>query len=413
MVFIGESELCLKKIMKRMDHGEPWKSISEPGIVKKGDPKEKYLPGPILEDLNDLPLPDFDLQDQFILYENNRIVQLDKSILARCTFSSYRLTCSRGCPYACTYCCNNALNRIYKRKLPVRQRPIEHVMQELEMAKRLMPGLREVDITDDAFLAQPQERIEEFAKEYHKRVNLPFKFLTTPITVTVPKMKILAEIGMCATAVGMQSGSLRTRTLYNRYDTIDNVLSVGEVINKVIEGNKRQIGVRYDVILDNPWETEKDLEDSLRVALRIKRPFDLALFSLTLYPGTDLYEKARKEGIIQDDLNQIYRRSQLAPNRTYLNALFFLLSLGMPNPWVEYLLEKPLPRKKMVRSLYSLIVFYTLKKKVKSVIFKGFLRGNFKWVKVSYMIFLETIKQKFTLAKNKKLVRFTKKAGEF
>lgn len=412
MVFIGEAELSLSRLMERMADGQSWKSISVPGILKRGEEFGQFLPGPILEDLGKLPLPDYDLEDQFILYEKNRIIQFDKKLLGHCFFGSYRTTFSRGCPYACTYCCNNALNKIYKRKLPVRHRPIENMIKELEIAKELIPGLREVDITDDAFLAQPLERIERFAKEYQKRINLPFKFLTTPVTVTIPKIRALAKAGMSTTAVGVQSGSLRTRILYNRYDTLTQVLSVGNIVSQVAKENKKKISVRYDFILDNPWESEEDMEDSLRFALKLKRPFDLILFSLTFYPETTLYEKARQEGIIKDDLNQVYRKSQLAPSRSYLNTLFALWGLGMSRSLVRFLLNKKIPRKYLVDVLYFLVSLYTLKKRLRSVIVKGFLRRDFKWVRVTLLIFLETIKQKFTLMSHKNLPRFRGEVGE-
>jgi len=409
MVCVGEAELSLSMLMERMSNGESWKSISIPGILKQGKQAGQFLPGPILEDLKELPLPDYDLEHQFVLYKKNRIVQLDKNFLARYFYVSYITTFSRGCPYTCTYCCNNALNKVYERKLPIRQRPIEDIIEELEVAKKSIPGLRAVGMTDDAFFAQSQERIERFSEEYKKKINLPFGVLTTPITFTIPKAKALVKAGMYSTGVGIQSGSLRTRVLYNRYDTIDQVLAVGEVVRQVEKETKKKIRIRYDFILDNPWENEEDIEDSLHLALKLKRPFDLALFSLTFYPETELYEKAHREGIIQDDLNQVYRRSQLAPNRSYLNALFSLLNLGMPKFLVKLLLNKHIPRRYLVGTLYSLIVLYELKRKLKSATIKGLLQGNFQWL---YVRSLEIIKQRFTLMTHNKLPRFTGKAGE-
>jgi len=412
MVCVGEGELSLSTLMERMSGGESWKTVSVPGILKQGEKYEKIKPGPILENLEELPLPDYDLKNQFLLYKNNELVQMDNNILGHCLLYSYRTTFSRGCPYACTYCCNNALNKIYERKLPLRHRTIEDMIRELEIAKESIPGLREVDITDDAFLAQPQERIERFSQEYKKKINLPFKCLTTPATFTFAKAKILAEAGMYSTGVGVQSGSLHTRAAYNRYDTLDQVLTVGDVVNQVAKEIKKKLIVRYDFILDNPWETEEDVEDSIQFALRMKEPFDLALFSMMFYPGTELYQKARQEGIISDDLNQIYRKSQLTPKRNYLNALFSLLSLGMPKSLVKLLLDKRIPRKYLVGALYFPISFYTLKRGLKSIRVKVFLRRDFKWLLVVFSVLLETIKQKFSFLVPEKLPRFQGGPGE-
>jgi len=219
----------------------------------------------------------------------------------------------------------------------------------------------------------------------------------------------LVKAGLYNTAVGVQSGSLSTRALYNRYDTINQVLSVGDIVAQVAEETKKKIRIRYDFILDNPWENEKDIEDSLRLALKLKRPFGLALFSLTFYPGTELYEKARREKIIWDDLNQVYRKSQLTPKRSYLNALFLLLSLGMPKFLIKLLLNRRLPRQRLVGSLYFLIGLYNLKRKLKTAIVKGVFQGNFRWL---FFRFSDRIKQRFTLLEHNKLLRFTGSAGE-
>jgi len=176
---------------------------------------------------------------------------------------------------------------------------------------------------------------------------------------------------------------------------------------------KKKIKIRYDFITDNPWENEEDIEDSLRLALKLKRPFELSLFSLTFYPETELYEKARQEGIIRDDLNQVYRKSQLAPSRGYLNALFSLLDLGMPKFLVKLLLNKHIPRQYLVGTLYSLIILYKLKRKLKAAlkvaIINRLLQGDFQWL---WLRSLEIIKETFTPMRHNELPRFTGKPGE-
>ncbi|MBU4022812.1 B12-binding domain-containing radical SAM protein [Patescibacteria group bacterium] len=412
MVCVGEAELSLSMLMERISNKEDWKTISVQGILKQGEKLEQFLPGSILEDLKELPLPDYDLKDQFLLYKNNQIVRLDKNLLGHNLYISYVTTLSRGCPYACAYCCNNALNKVYARRMPIRHRPVQNIIEELEIAKKSIPGLREIVITDDAFFAQSQERIEEFSEEYKKKIDLPLKVLTTPVTFTLPKARALVKAGLCATAVGIQSASLRTRALYNRSDTLEQVLAIGDVVSQVAKETKKKIDVRYDFILDNPWENEEDLKDNIRFVLKLKRPFSLMLFSLTFYPETALYEKARQEGIIQDDLNQVYRKTQLDPIRSYFNALLILTGLGMPKFLVEFLLNTNIPKKHLISPLYFLVRLYTLKKELRSVMVKGFLRGDFQWVYTAFLIFIGRIKQKFVLAKHTELVRFKGKAGE-
>ncbi|MBU4078500.1 hypothetical protein KKE85_02750, partial [Patescibacteria group bacterium] len=100
------------------------------------------------------------------------------------------------------------------------------------------------------------------------------------------------------------------------------------------------------------------------------------------------------------------------PIRSYFNALLILTGLGMPKFLVEFLLNTNIPKKHLISPLYFLVRLYTLKKELRSVMVKGFLRGDFQWVYTAFLIFIGRIKQKFVLAKHTELVRFKGKAGE-
>ena len=108
---------------------------------------------------------------------------------------------------------------------------------------------------------------------------------------------------------------------------------------------RKALLTRYDVILDNPWDEEPDLMATVRLCQRLPTPYNLALFSLTLYPGTHLYDQAKAEGRITDELRQIYRASQLVPRRTYLNGVFAALSANAPSWAVAALMWAPLRRR--------------------------------------------------------------------
>jgi len=159
----------------------------------------------------------------------------------------------------------------------------------------------------------------------------------------------------------------------------------------VARKRKKQIIGRYDFILDNPWETEQDVEASIRFGTQLKKPYFLALFSLTFYPETELYRKAKSDGLITDDLNQVYRRSQLAPKRTYLNGVFTALSANAPNWVIHFLLGKRIRRQSLVWFPYLVASAFELLKLIRG--FFGYMvRGDWHlirfllrwaWLKVS------------------------------
>lgn len=345
MVCIGEGEISLYQLAEGISKGNSWESISIPGIYKRQD-KGPFLAGPIVNNIDELPLPLYDIESFFILYRGE-VVRLDSALLEKCLIY-YRTLFSRGCPYACTYCCNNIIRKLHGGKHKVRWRSVNNMINELKEAINLMPHLKKIVLADDSFLTQPTESIENFAKQYREEIGLPFEILSIPRSVSDYKLKLLFEAGLCSIGIGIQSGSQRiSKGLYRRPESVEDILLVDECIKRVVKETKMEVLVRYDFILDNPWEDEQDILDSIHLAMRLRKSnysgwkCNLVLFSLKFYPGTDLYEKARGEGIIFDDINQIYRASQLVKSNKYLNEVFGLLAVGSPDWLISFSLKKP------------------------------------------------------------------------
>ena len=89
---------------------------------------------------------------------------------------------------------------------------------------------------------------------------------------------------------------------------------------------KFNYNVQYDIILDSPWENPDDTLESLAFVSKLKGYDDLDIFSLRLFPGTRLFQKALDEGMfkgkdIEEECRRIYRK--LKP--TYENFLFLLV----------------------------------------------------------------------------------------
>jgi len=384
MVCIGEGEISLGQLASEMPNGKSWESLSIPGIYNRNNGQSSpVLPSPIIENLDELPLPDYELNNQFILYNGN-VVALDSSLLVKCLGYSYRTLFSRGCPYACTYCCNYALRKLYQNKLPVRWRTVDSRIEELWAAIELMPQLEEITLADDAFLAQPPKVLRSFAARYREEISLPLNFITTPRSLTESKLTPFAEAGLYIVGIGIQSGSEHiVKELYSRPESPEEMLSASACIKQVAQEQGRQIIGRYDFILDNPWESEQDVEASIRLGMQLKKPYFLSLFSLTFYPETELYRKARSEGIITDDLNQVYRCSQLTPKRTYLNGVFTALSANAPGWIVNILMSQFIRRWSPVWFPYLVASIFELVKLMKG--FLGYVvRGE--WTLIRFLL---------------------------
>jgi radical SAM superfamily enzyme YgiQ (UPF0313 family) len=217
--------------------------------------------------------------------------------------------------------------------------------------------LQRIYFDDDAFFLYKLEEIIDFSKRYRETIQLPFVITgATPSTLTKEKLSPLVDAGLTFIRMGIETGSERTKSLYKRNYSNEQVLSASRVLNEF----RDKIGPpQYDIILDNPWETDEDLVNTLMFLTGLPAPYKIRPFSLTLYPATELYEKAKKDGIITDDIEDVYRKDYLWCRHSYLNKLFFLLmeSEGRLSKRVMRLLtNKTIQRLRLNWLLYRIVM---------------------------------------------------------
>lgn len=343
LVCVGEGECKTVELLDRMAEGHLPEDIQADGILTGKN--RQLTAGQVIHNLDELGFPDFDMDHQYMLYENS-VVQLDKANFSTYLNHCYRTSLSRGCAYACTYCCNNVFKQLDDGKVKkIRWRSIDDQIEELMHAKTLVSNLSQIDFSDDTFLARPYEKIEEFAARYKEEVGVNFRILSSPLSITPEKIRVLADAGLFFVGMGVQSAYEPVRKIYRRRESLEQVKKAGEIIKKVSAESGKRITIRYDFIIDNPWGGERDVEESIRFAMTLEKPLELSIFSLVFYPGTELYKRAKEEGLISDELNEIYRVTQLLPKPTYMNEVFVLLGLGCPKWIINFFLSRNLGMK--------------------------------------------------------------------
>lgn len=350
MVCVGEGEHALAELCERIDTGRDLSDVaniwsrSEGGIVRNA-------PRPQVEDLDSLPAPDYSFQDQYV-YDRDEggVVPLTvhnaPKFFQRTTHPDmvgalhYTTLMSRGCPYACTYCCNNAFRKVYPKQRPIRRRSVEHMIAELKDIKAGLPFVRMIYFLDDEFYSQRLDKIEDLAAAYKREIGLPFYCLVNPNNFSEDKTEILTDAGLIKLEMGIQSASAETMRLYNRSYT-------AEKLRAAVEGIRRfsdRLQPDFDIILDNPLEQTEHVLESLQFMLTVKEPYELRLFSLVFFPGTDLYRTAVEKGVIADDVRDVYRKHFHAIGPCYVNVLFRLLAYKFPKPLVRILAHPSLVR---------------------------------------------------------------------
>jgi radical SAM superfamily enzyme YgiQ (UPF0313 family) len=247
---------------------------------------------------------------------------------------------------------------MYGGKGKLRWRTVNHVIEELLWVKREMPYVNYIWISDDEFMAQKIDNLKEFALQYKGKIGLPFSCLVSPLSVTEEKMSLLVDAGLIYVQMGIESGSVRMQKLYNR-EIMNNerMMKAITIINKFKD---KMYPPNYDFLVDVPFETDKDRIDSLRFISNIPKPFHLQPFTLILYPGTLLYEMAKKNSLVINDYKDIYEKTYTMRKPDYLNLLMTLSKKGkFPSPLLKILINAPMLNilnskalKPMIKSVY-------------------------------------------------------------
>jgi radical SAM superfamily enzyme YgiQ (UPF0313 family) len=356
----GEGEESLLELVTRMEKGGDLANI--PGIwARKGNLIFKNPEWPLVEELDKYPIYDYGTEGHYLYLEQKEQIvpmtwelqrdHMDKDALDSKKGSHgkgilYSTLGTRGCPLNCTYCCNNAYRKLYAKQKYVRHRNIEHIISELVWVRENMPWVTMVCFEDDSFLAASIQEIQEFAKLYKEKVGLPFRCLHEPLTFTQEKMDALLDAGLVGIQMGIETAAPNTLKMYNRGGLGKKIMEAAKILADVSKTSQKPFYILYDLIIDNPWETDEDLLETVKFVVELPGNFHLNIFSLVFYPGTELYERAKQEGLLTDETKQIYRKTPDIKKQTYISFLLMLLKKRVPRP-----ILRPLVHPRVVKVL--------------------------------------------------------------
>jgi radical SAM superfamily enzyme YgiQ (UPF0313 family) len=378
MLCIGEGEDALLEL------AEKWKSGDIHRIrnlwIKKGDEVIKNPVRPLEENLDRFPFQDYDISTHYVL-DGDDIIPMDDEVLERVMPRDYEFTppriryymiTARNCPMNCTYCCNNALRKIYRGKGRfVRKRSIPNVIQELETILERFPFFNEVSIFDDTFFFRSPEEMREFSRIYKEKINLPITCSASPQTLQEDKLRYLTDAGLYNMSIGFQSVSQDTlNNIFKRPTSrklIDRTITLMEQFKDKIP---RPV---YHFIIDNPYESNASIKTTIEFMMTLPARSRIYMFPLTFFPGTELYNQALKDGLIQDEIKDIYLRFWTIDhvhNLNYLTILLYFVVWSKFHPkvmkaanaltrffmqnWIVSIMDKKI----MIKMLYGMLKSY-------------------------------------------------------
>lgn len=197
---------------------------------------------------------------------------------------------SRGCPYRCVFCSTAKFwtNRI-------RFFSAQRVVDEIEILYKKY-GFKKIDVYDDLFAINKQRLRDIISLMRERKLLGKIDFIIMGRTDIFDEelAKLLKELGTTHITFGFETGSQKTLDYLKcgRIKIQDNIRSV-ELCKKY------KIKVIGFFMAGNPYETEEDLKQTYEFIRDYCR--DGNVFQTIAYPGTEVWQYAVKEKIIDSD----------------------------------------------------------------------------------------------------------------
>ena len=280
VVVIGEGEITVKELAKATASRDDLSKVK--GIYyKKNGQIIKTTPQTLVQDLDSLPRPAYDLfaQELYIRLSPSRVGKrgfcLGVSI--------------RGCPFHCTFCYHAYQGT------GIRCQSAHRMIEDLIYAKSKY-NFDSFGWTDDELVAN-RKRMYEFCTLLEKeKIRERWGATARVDDITQDLLKRMKSAGCRWLGIGIESGS---QTIL---DNIKKGVTVGQA-KRTLELCKR-IGIQaeFSLMIGNVGETRSTIQETVAFMQEIDYPPPSFFNITTPYPQTQLWDDAKSQGLIKDEL---------------------------------------------------------------------------------------------------------------
>ena len=281
-VMIGEGELSTLEFCDKLKLGQDYKDIESMYFKMPDGSVKRNAVMPLLENLDELPIPDFNLFD----FKNLETTKIKTAIVMM----------SRGCVFSCTYCGNSQFRNVYPNKNKfTRFRSARNGIAYLEKLLELHPEIEYINFRDAIFNMFPETGwFDDFIALYKEKINKPFTCnlrLDLLKEDTVRKMK---EAGCYLIDVGVETGDYELRTKYLKRMTTDE-----QMINAFSWFHKYGITTLTYNIVGLPYENLAKALKTIKLNAKLN-PDKIIPNIFYPYPMTVLHDIAKEAGFLPD-----------------------------------------------------------------------------------------------------------------
>src|SRR3989441_8739918 len=272
--FVAGSEFDFT--IQEVAQGRPLEDVS--GLSYRVNGRVEHTPErPILEDMDRLP---------FVTPIYKRDLTVEHYAIGYLRYPYVSLYTGRGCRSKCTFCLwpQTVGGQRY------RTRSVGHVAEEMALAQRLFPQVKEFFFDDDTF-TDDLPRAEAIARELGK-LGITWS-VNAKANVPYATLKVLKDNGLRLLLVGYESGNQQILNNIKKGVRLD--------VAREFTRDARALGITIHgtFIMGLPGETSETIEETIRFAQRID-PDTLQVSLAAPYPGTALWRQAVENGWLDD-----------------------------------------------------------------------------------------------------------------
>lgn len=287
VVVIGEGEITVKEVARATASRDDLIKVN--GIYYKEDGQIiKTAPRTLVQDLDSLPKPAYDL------FEQKLYMTLTPSAVGK---RSFCLGVSiRGCPYQCTYCYHAYQGG------RIRCQSARRMVEDIIYAKSKY-DFDSFGWTDDEFTTN-RKRMYEFCDLLEKeKIKARWCGTARVNDITEDMLKRMKSVGCGWLGFGIESGSQKI------LDNIKKGVTV-EQAKKAIELCKK-VGIQpgISLMIGNVGETRETIRETVAFMKEVGCP-PPSFHITTPYPQTELWDYAKSKGLIKDELAIIQSYSE-------------------------------------------------------------------------------------------------------
>jgi radical SAM superfamily enzyme YgiQ (UPF0313 family) len=287
-IAIGEYEYTVLEWLAALDCGESLESIS--GLVwrKSKNDIRRNNPREFLKDLDDLP---------FVSEVYKRFLNINDYFYSHSLHPLVVFDTSRGCPHGCTFCVYPQTFSGHK----MRYRSIDNVVDEFDYVAKELPQVKGIMLEDDTFIVD-KKRVHHLAQRLIQKGN-KISFAgncRADASVDGGLLKDLRKAGARLFCVGFESGDDNLLGDMNKssYNSGGNYFEKAQQFTCACKD--AGILIHGCFILGGPRETKQTMQATLDFARKLK-PDTAQFLPLMVYPGTEIYHQAKKDGYLKTE----------------------------------------------------------------------------------------------------------------